>query len=359
MTRVVTIDSERPDPDLVAEAAAVIRRGGLVAFPTETVYGLGANALDEDAVARLFAAKGRPASDPLIVHLAHIGQLATVARDIPPVARLLGARFWAGPLTIVLHKQPVVPDSVTAGQPTVAVRVPAHRVARALMEACGVPVAAPSANRFSRPSPTRAAHVLADLEGRVDLVLDGGPTPIGVESTIVDCTRTPPVLLRPGGITYEQLAPVVPGLMVESRQGTADRPQAAPGQLLRHYAPAAPLTLYVGSPSEVQARMGLDARSAVGKGQRVGILAPDEDVLALTPGLAAPAASGRVLLRAYGRRADAEVAARGLFDVLRHLDAEQPDVILAADVGPDALGAAIRDRLSRAAEGRVVVVGLR
>ena len=359
MTRVLTIDPDRPDPDVITEAAAVISRGGLVAFPTETVYGLGANALEASAIARLFAAKGRPATDPLIVHLAHIGQLGRVARDIPPVARTLGLAFWAGPLTLILHKQPVVSDAVTAGRPTVAVRVPAHRVARALMEACGVPVAAPSANRFSRPSPTRAAHVLADLEGVVDLVLDGGDASIGVESTIVDCTRTPPVLLRPGGITREQLLPHVPDLVVEARQTTVEEAQLAPGQLPRHYAPDAPLTLFVGAPAEVQRRLEVEARTLVGKGQRVGILAPDEDVLALAPRLAAPAASGRVLLRGYGRRSAPESAAHSLFHALRELDGERPDVILAADVGPETLGAAIRDRLSRAAEGRVVQAGSR
>jgi L-threonylcarbamoyladenylate synthase len=357
MTRVLAIDPDRPDPDVIAEAAGVINRGGLVAFPTETVYGLGANALEPAATARLFAAKGRPATDPLIVHLAHIGQLGRVARDIPPVARTLGLAFWAGPLTLILQKQAVIADAVTAGRPTVAVRVPAHRVARALMEASGVPVAAPSANRFSRPSPTRAEHVVADLDGLVDLVLDGGATPIGVESTIVDCTRTPAVLLRPGGITYEELLAHVPDLVVEQRWATPDRAQAAPGQLLRHYAPEAPLTLFVGGPAAVQVRLAADARVLVARGQRVGILAPDEDVLALAPMLAAAAARGRVLLRGYGRRAVPESAAQALFHVLRALDAERPDVILAADVGPAAIGAAIHDRLSRAAEGRVVRVG--
>jgi L-threonylcarbamoyladenylate synthase len=357
VTRVLAIDPDRPDPDAIAEAAAVLTRGGLVAFPTETVYGLGANALDAAAIARLFAAKGRPATDPLIVHLAHIGQLGSVARDIPPVARTLGLAFWAGPLTLVLQKQPVILDAITAGRPTVAVRVPAHRIARALMEACGVPVAAPSANRFSRPSPTRAEHVVADLDGLPDLVLDGGATPIGVESTIVDCTRTPPVLLRPGGVTHEQLLALVPDLAIDERRATPDQAQAAPGQLLRHYAPEAPVTLFVGEPAAVQARLGADARARVATGQRVGILAPDEDVLALAPLLAAAAASGRVLLRGYGRRAAPEGAAQALFHALRALDAERPDVILAADVGPAAIGAAIHDRLWRAAEGRVVVVG--
>jgi L-threonylcarbamoyladenylate synthase len=359
MTRVVAVDAERPDPDHIAEAAAVIGRGGLVAFPTETVYGLGANALDPAAVSRIFEAKGRPTTDPLIVHLAHIGQLGRVARDIPPVARTLGLAFWAGPLTLVLRKQPAISDAVTAGRDTVAVRIPAHRVARALMEACGVPVAAPSANRFSRPSPTRAAHVLADLGGTVELILDGGDASIGLESTIVDCTRTPPVLLRPGGITREQLLPHVPDLVVEEGRGTPEEAQAAPGQLLRHYAPSAPLTLFVGEPAVVQGRLGAEARTLVGKGQRVGILAPEEDVLALAPILAALASSGRVLLRAYGRRDDLAAAAHRLFDVLRALDAEQPDVILAADVGVAELGAAIFDRLKRAAEGRVISPGPR
>jgi len=357
MTRVIAVDPERPDPDAIAAAAAVIKSGGLVAFPTETVYGLGAAALDAAAVARIFEAKGRPATDPLIVHLAHIGQLGRVARDIPPVARTLGLAFWAGPLTLVLQKQPAIPDAVTAGRPTVAVRVPAHRVARALMEACAVPVAAPSANTFSRPSPTRAEHVIADLGDRVDLVLDGGATPIGMESTIVDCTRTPPVLLRPGGITREQLLPHVPDLVVESREGSAETAQPAPGQMLRHYAPTAALTLFVGEAGAVQERLGAEARTRGAQGLRIGILAPDEDVLALAPVLAAAAAGGRVLLRAYGSRTAPDEAARRLYETLRALDAERPDVILAADVGPAGLGAAIHDRLRRAAEGRVVTVG--
>jgi L-threonylcarbamoyladenylate synthase len=356
VTRVVIVDPDRPDPQVIAEAAEVIGRGGLVAFPTETVYGLGANALDEAAVRRIFGAKGRPATDPLIVHLAHMGQLGLVAATVPPVARALALAFWAGPLTLVLPKKPAVPDAVTAGLPSVAVRVPAHRVARALMETCGVPVAAPSANRFSRPSPTTAAHVLADLDGRVDLILDGGVTPIGVESTIVDCTSDPPALLRPGGLTREQLLAYAPALVVGEGRGEVAAPQTAPGQLLRHYAPAADLTLFEGADADLRARLGSEARSRVARGQRVGILAPEEDVMALAPVLAAQAANGRVLLRTYGRRAEPETAAQALFAALRALDAEAPDVILAAGIGERAIGAAVHDRLRRAAEGRVVRV---
>lgn len=356
MTRVVAIDTERPDPAVVAEAAAVIVRGGLVAFPTETVYGLGVNALDGAAVARLFAAKGRPATDPLIVHLADLDQLRHVAREIPPVARTLGLAFWPGPLTLILQKQAAIPDSVTAGRATVAVRVPAHAVARALIAASGVPIAAPSANRFSRPSPTRAAHVVVDLDGRIDLVLDGGPTPIGVESTIVDVTRTPPVLLRPGGVPIEALRKRIPDLVVEQVRGRDEEAQAAPGQLLRHYAPQARLTLYIGAADLVVARLIAETRALASRGLRVGVLAPAEDVLALAPALAAQAATGRVTLQAYGRRAAPAEAAQALFDALRTLDSAGPEVILAADVGPDDLGAAVRDRLTRAAEGRVVRV---
>lgn len=355
-TRVVMVDAERPDPQAIAEAAAVIRAGGLVAFPTETVYGLGAHALDAAAVGRLFEVKGRPATDPLIVHLAHIGQLGQVAAEVPPAARALALAFWAGPLTLVLPKKPVVPDVVTAGRPTVAVRVPSHRVARALMETCGAPVAAPSANRFSRPSSTRAGHVLSELDGRIDLVLDGGLTPIGVESTIVDCTVSPPVLLRPGGVTREALLAHIPDLVVGGRMARADSPQRAPGQLARHYAPAARMTLFEGAPAAVQARLATEARTLVAQGHRVGILAPAEDVLALAPELAAHAASGRVRLQAYGRRATPGTAAAALFDALRALDEEGPDVMLAAGIGAEGLGAAVRDRLLRAAEGRIVNV---
>jgi L-threonylcarbamoyladenylate synthase len=356
MTRVLTVDPERPDPQVIAEAANVIRGGGLVAFPTETVYGLGANALDAAAVRRILEAKGRPATDPLIVHIAHMGQLGLVAATVPPAARALALAFWAGPLTLVLPKKPAVPDAVTAGLASVAVRVPAHRVARALMETCGIPVAAPSANRFSRPSPTAAAHVLADLDGRVDLLLDGGVTPIGVESTIVDCTADPPVLLRPGGITREQLLGHVPALVVREGRGDVSAAQPAPGQLLRHYAPAAHLTLFEGTDANLRTRLGNEARTRAAEGQRVGILAPEEDVMALAPMLAAQAATGRVLLRAYGRRAEPETAAQALFAALRALDAEAPDVILAAGIGERSIGAAVHDRLMRAAEGRVVRV---
>ena len=188
MTDVIRVSPDNPDPAAIARAAECLRRGGLVAFPTETVYGLGVNALDREAVRRLFAAKQRPANDPLIVHVTSIDSIAALASRVPDVVETLGRRFWPGPLTLIVPRSPQVPDEVTAGLATVAVRVPLHPVARALIDAAALPVAAPSANLFSRPSPTLASHVIDDLSGRIDLVVDGGPTTIGVESTVLDLT---------------------------------------------------------------------------------------------------------------------------------------------------------------------------
>jgi L-threonylcarbamoyladenylate synthase len=355
-TRVIQVDRDKPDPAAIEEAAAAIRAGKLVVFPTETVYGLGAHALDPAAVQKIFDAKKRPANDPLIVHIAHIGQVNQCAVGMPPSARKLGLSFWAGPLTLILKKKPAVPDLVTAGLDSVALRVPSHRVARALMEMAGVPVAAPSANRFSRPSPTTAAHVIDDLDGRVDLILDAGPTDIGLESTIVDFTVDPPVIRRPGGITYEQIHSLVPEVVIAERHASGDQPQIAPGQLTRHYAPKAELTLYEGPPDRIVERLAADARTAVAKGHRVGILAPEEDLSALAPLIAASATAGKIEVRPFGSRRDLDRAGRELFAAIRALDNAGVSVILSSSPGNDGLARAIRDRLFRAAEGRVRAV---
>ncbi|MGH9384183.1 MAG: L-threonylcarbamoyladenylate synthase [Vicinamibacterales bacterium] len=356
VTRVVVVDPIRPDPGIIDEAAAALRAGKLVAFPTETVYGLGANALDESAVARIFEAKERPRTDPLIVHIAHIAQLGSFVATIPPGARLLALSFWAGPLTLILPKRPAIPDLVTAGLPNVALRVPVHRVARALVELAGVPVAAPSANRFSGPSPTTAEHVLTDLDGRVDLILDGGPTDIGLESTIVDFTVDPPVVRRHGAMPIERIREVLPEVQAVSHHGTAASAQVAPGQLLRHYAARAPMTLYTGPVDRVIDRLGKDVRSLVSSGKRVGLLAFEEDLSALAPTLAAQAASGKVLTRPYGARSDMDRSAKALYGALRSLDQEGVDIILATAPSAEGLGTAIRDRLERASEGKIIHV---
>lgn len=226
-------------PDGIAEAAQILRSGGLVGMPTETVYGIAANALDSEAVQKIFAVKGRPADNPLIVHLADADQLEQVARDIPHAARLLAERFWPGPLTLVLEKKPNVAAAVTAGLPTVAIRVPSHPVARELIRVAGVPVSAPSANTFMGLSPTTAQDISPDIADRLDVLLDGGPCEVGIESTVLDMTVDPPALLRPGGISREELERALGGPL--SGQSTSEK--RSPGQYRRHYAPRTPVRL--------------------------------------------------------------------------------------------------------------------
>ena len=329
-------------------AAACLRDGGLVAFPTETVYGLGAHALDRAAVRRIFEAKGRPSTDPLIVHVASVEDVHGLVASWPDAAARLAARFWPGPLTMVLPKADVVPGEVTAGLPSVAVRVPAHPIAHALLTVSALPVAAPSANMFSRPSPTTAAHVLADLGGRVDLVLDAGPTPVGVESTVVDLTGTDPRILRPGGTTAEDLAAVLGAVIGLDGAVARAGPMVSPGLLERHYAPRAPLTVYEGdNRSRLLERMTADLDALLAQGRRVGLLLHDEDVVAR------PVTE----IRRLGSLTRVDLVAARLYGELRAFDLQDLDAILAHGVD-DArgLGAAVRDRLRRAASGRIVRV---
>ncbi|MGI6199693.1 MAG: L-threonylcarbamoyladenylate synthase [Christensenellales bacterium] len=325
-------------PGAVARAAALIRAGELVGFPTETVYGLGANALDGEAVRSIFAAKGRPADNPLIAHIAHLGQLPLVAQMVPPLAWRLMAAFWPGPLTLLLPRAEGVPDVTTAGLSTVGVRMPAHPVARALIAKSGLPIAAPSGNRSGAPSPTRAAHMLADMDGRIPLILDGGPCSVGVESTVVDATGERPVVLRPGGVTVEMLQRVAGRVDLA---GSILRPlaegetAASPGMKYKHYAPRAQVTIYQGAPERVRAAML--ARLAAQPGG--GALYFQEDAAAFAP------YSGLSL----GSRAHVEQMAARLFDALRRADELGWAYVLAPAVGTDGMGLAVMNRMGRAA----------
>ncbi len=343
-TRVFRLDDIDSWEEAIAVASLTIRRGGLVAFPTETVYGLGANALDEAAVARIFRAKGRPPNDPLIAHIADFQQLSQIAQDAPPVANELAQRFWPGPLTLVLKKSKRIPANLTAGLDSVAVRMPSHKAALALIRKAGAPVAAPSANLFSRPSPTSAQHVIDDLDGLVDVVLDGGETPIGVESTILSLIDDRPRILRPGGISLEELGAVVPDLRFAPSYLPEDAPAApAPGGLLRHYSPKAPVLLFEGAEdAEVYAAM----RAEIAQHDRVGILASDADAAAF--------ADLTLFVERLG--ANSDEAARRLFAALRSLDQREVDVILARAPSKAGLGLAVWDRLLRASVGSLVVV---
>ena len=321
------------DGAAIREAAAAIRTGDPVAFPTETVYGLGANALDAEAVARVFAAKDRPSFDPLIVHLADPEELpryaaATDAAD--PRVAILATAFWPGPLTIVLRKLPVIPGIVTAGLDTVGLRVPDHPVARALLEAAGVPIAAPSANRFGRVSPTRAEHVLAQLGGRIGIVLDGGPCRVGVESTVVMLADGEALLLRPGGTPTEALEALIGPLAPLGRPGSTS---LAPGRGSRHYAPGPPLTL-----------LGPTQGAPVTGGARVGLLAADDAGRRGAESGGGPYAAVEVLSPAGD---PIEQAAR-LFEALHALADAAVDRIVAQSVPETGLGRAIMDRLRRA-----------
>ena len=345
-TTILKVDRSQPQAPAIEQAARIIQAGGLVAFPTETVYGLGANALDAAAVDRIFAAKGRPSTDPIIVHLAVQEALPQIAHDIPERAWALAAAFWPGPLTLILQRAALVPENVSAGRPTIAVRMPAHPVAQALITAAARPLAAPSANRFSRPSATSAQHVLEDLGGRIDLILDGGPAPIGVESTVVDLTTEPPRILRPGGISIEALRPYLPDVLWTPAYLTADQTAVAPGQMIRHYAPRAELLLFGGPMAAVRAAILDEAGRRARQGARVGILTTDEE---------APVFAQVVDdVIALGRAEDLERIAAGLFAAIRDLDGRGVDIILAHGFGQRGLGAALWDRLLRAAEGRVI-----
>ena len=276
-TQLMVVDAQAPDAGAIAQAAAVLRRGGLVAFPTETVYGLGANALDADAVARIFAAKGRAATNPLIVHVPDTAAALALVQRCPDSARRLTERFWPGPLTLVVRKSDAVPSIVTAGGATLALRVPAHPIALALLRACALPLAAPSANPSTRLSPTSAEHVRQGLEGRIDLILDGGSTPGGLESTVLDVTVTPPRLLRPGLVTPDQIEAVVGAVQAEETMPADSAPVRSPGLQERHYAPHTPLEC------STLGRRRVDALRR--QGLRVGWLTWEETSAASAPDL--------------------------------------------------------------------------
>jgi L-threonylcarbamoyladenylate synthase len=317
------------NPDLLAQAVETLRRGGVIALPTETVYGLAANAEDELAVRRVFAIKGRPATHPLIVHVARAEELSSWARHVPEEAHRLAAAFWPGPLTLVLPRSARATDAVTGGQDTVALRVPDHPVALAVLDALGGGVAAPSANRFGRVSPTTAEHVRVDLGDEVDLLLDGGPCTVGVESTIVDLSSGAPAVLRPGGLAVEEIARVL-GREVPVRTSATVR---VSGSLASHYAPRAGVVL--AEPSDVAARVA----ALRAQGRSVGVLGP--------PTIPLPPDVPR-----YDVPEDPAGAARLLYMRLREADLRGHDVLVACLPRAEGLGIAVRDRLSRAAAPR-------
>ena len=331
----------KPDDAAIEEAAAIIREGQLVGIPTETVYGLGADALNPDAVRAVFEAKGRPGDNPLIVHIAHAGEIADlIAGEPSPVAQKLMQAFWPGPLTMIFPRGSRVPLRTTGGLETVAVRMPAHPVARRLIERSRRPIAAPSGNRSGRPSPTTAAHMLEDMDGRIPLILDGGPCDVGVESTVVDMTGPIPRILRPGGVTREQIASVCGACEVDSavmRPLREDEKPRSPGMKYRHYAPSGALTIYRGACERVADAICAAYDAALSAGKRPLILALEGN------------------RKYYGERnveslgADAQAMARTVFSALRDADERRADVIFSESVEAEGIGLAVMNRLGRAA----------
>ncbi|MEM2915719.1 MAG: L-threonylcarbamoyladenylate synthase [Candidatus Bathyarchaeia archaeon] len=345
-TVILKVNREKPEPSKIKAAAEVIIKGGLVAFPTETVYGLGANLMNEKAVKRIYEAKKRPIDNPIIVHVSSKQETMKLTRGIPLKAKKLMKVFWPGPLTLIF-KASKVSEDVTGGLDTVAVRMPNHKVALALIKASGVPIAAPSANLSGRPSPTTAEHVKQDLYGRIEMILDGGPTNIGVESTVLDLTVDPPIILRPGGVTYEELQKAIgkveihPSVLAEKKV-SFDKVMS-PGMKYRHYAPKAEMILVEGNVENTVQKVQQITDLYKKKGKKVGILATDETRNQYKADI----------VKSIGTRADISIAARNLFRLLREFDEDGVEVIIVEGLPFEGLGLAVMNRLRKASGYRI------
>ncbi|MCL6571900.1 MAG: threonylcarbamoyl-AMP synthase [Bacillus sp. (in: Bacteria)] len=334
------VDNLESNPQVV-DAANLLRENEVVALPTETVYGLGGNAESDEAVGKIFAAKGRPVDNPLIIHIAEIRQLKNFVTEIPVKAELLMAALWPGPLTIIFKKKDgVLSEKATAGLSTVAVRMPDHPVALALLKKCGLPIAAPSANSSGKPSPTKAGHVIDDLDGKIAGVLDGGATGVGVESTVVDCTEEIPVILRPGGVTKEQLEAIIGEVHVDPALTDEDVSPKSPGMKYRHYSPNAPLFLVSGTTAFLQGLVEEKRR----EGLLVGVLTTEENIGVI---------KADVVL-ACGKRATLETVAASLYDTLRSFNQAGVDIIYSEVFPHTGVGHAIMNRLQKAAGNKII-----
>lgn len=340
-TLIEKINKNKIDMQVIQKAGEIIKQGGLVAFPTETVYGLGANALDEEAAKKTYAAKGRPSDNPLIVHIAEYSALGKIAVDIPAGTDALAEHFWPGPLTMIFKKSEVVPYGTTGGLDTVAVRMPSDTIARELILASGGYVSAPSANTSGRPSPTRAEHVAEDLSGRIEMILDSGSVEIGLESTILDMTVEPPMILRPGAITADMLEDVIGMVSIDETILGAESEKApkAPGMKYRHYAPKAKLTIVEGNIREEVLAIRQMVYDAIGDKKKVGIIATEETVAYYSNGI----------IKNIGSRENEKSIAKNLYAVLREFDSEEVDEIYSESFAMKGIGNAIMNRLEKAA----------
>lgn len=347
-TQIIKIDENNPDSLALKKAGDIIKRGGLVAFPTETVYGLGGDALNPDSSRKIYAAKGRPSDNPLIVHIADFEDIYKIVKEVPASAVKLAEAYWPGPLTMRFMKSDAVPDATTGGLDTVAVRMPDNPIALAFIRAAGGYIAAPSANTSGRPSPTLAQYVAEDMDGRIEMILDGGKVGIGLESTIVDLVEATPTILRPGYITREMLIGILGDVDVDPTILSADSDAApkAPGMKYRHYAPKGDLTIIEGDTDDVVGFINEKTRELSSRGERVGIIATDETVDRYYDGD----------IKSVGNRKEEETVARELYRVLREFDDEDVTVIFSESFERKGIGQAIMNRLLKAAGHKVVKV---
>ena len=339
------VDENCIDQEIMKEAGALLKSGALVAFPTETVYGLGANALDEKASAKIYAAKGRPSDNPLIIHIADMEKLAYITAEIPTAAIKLAEKFWPGPLTMVLKKSDVVPLGTTGGLNTVAVRMPSHPIALEMIRAGGGYIAAPSANTSGRPSPTLASHVADDMDGIIPMILDGGAVGIGIESTIVDLTEEIPTILRPGFITKEMLEEVVGEVQIDKGlEADAKTPPKAPGMKYRHYAPKAELLIVEGAEDAVIKKINALVKEKEAQGIVAGVIGTEETVSKYQAGI----------VKSMGTRTDEISISSHLYGILREFDESDADVIYSESFEEGAMGSAIMNRLLKAAGHKII-----
>ncbi len=340
-TKIVKINPDNIDEKIMQDMGKIISDGGLVAFPTETVYGLGANAFSADSVVKIFNAKGRPSDNPLIVHVSSFDEVKEVAREIPDAARLVFDAFSPGPITLILKKAAFVPSAVTAGLDTVAVRIPSHKIARELIKKAGVPIAAPSANRSGKPSPTMAEHVIADMNGRIDAIIDGGSCSVGVESTILDMTLKHPTILRPGDVTYEELKKLLPDALIDDHVLKAASVNAAPkcpGMKYKHYAPDAELFVVEGRHEAVAKK--INSLIAENPDKKVGVLALGDKKY-----------NADLVINAGS---DNREYAKLLFAALREFDKNGIDIIFAEFVIDDEYALTVKNRIYKSAANKII-----
>ena len=345
-TIIKKVENEQLNNEVIIEAGEILKRGGLVAFPTETVYGLGADALNEEAAQKIYAAKGRPSDNPLIVHITNMEDLLKITKNVSKEAFKVAEEYWPGPLTMIFEKNEKVPYGTTGGLNTVAVRMPSHEIARAVIDAGGGYIAAPSANTSGRPSPTVAEHVKEDMDGRIDMIVDGGDVEIGVESTILDMTVTPPMILRPGAVTREMLEDLIGEVAEDVALIDPDskKKPKAPGMKYRHYAPKAEPLIVEGKMDQVIETINRMAKEQISKGYKVGIIGTEESVASYKEGD----------VKSIGTREDESTIAVHLYGILREFDQDEVDYIYSESFATGGIGSAIMNRLLKAAGHHVI-----